>query len=663
MNFVDNGTDDLICEYIEKSATLKGKDSIKNNPNLYFDLQSHRYKKRPTSEQEVGNPAEKKLAELLKEVGNERNLLGWAKKNGITFKQDKLFPKKTIENCKNAILEHFKGQVKETPKVAPTPAQKPKEKVTEPKKEDVKPSTHKKGSNIVKYTEKDFRDAKEGTIFTYIPKEQSATKGYVVYVKKGDSFKTVLIDGNGKVRRIGAAAVAGLTQNKGDYIKTPQIVRDRWYDIKKEIFGMAFRVNISFKDSDYLPQDKITPKKIHSDLYNATFTTTTIPETDMYCAGDIISLYSTETDSVFVYERQSDGVIGGWSCHSISKNGTIRKLSGIGFKTMKTRIRMINIGMSNWVAMHPNNNIVTNAIINEVHNSFVEGEPYVLGDNTPKHYDAFDSFIDGMYRKKGDVNASKIKTMLYNMPKGFSFTLTCSEGTIKFIKRSNYDWNRTIVNWKGSTKETILSTKVIPTNDVLHLFAGHESSVQHLSPINFSVTFTDKNNKEKTVNIYRKTEEESRLKEEESRLKEDERKRKEEEKKRKEEEKKRKEEEKRKAEEEEKRRKEEEPKYVLKDIVYRLQDIDGGTIGTIYENKDYISIDIRDFGRWEHDYDNFEDDYDYEDDDFEILSDKSAKQVDVVVKQIEKKYPKYKGKIKWSTSEKNYIEFFLYKDR
>jgi hypothetical protein len=74
------------------------------------------------------------------------------------------------------------------------------------------------------------------------------------------------------------------------------------------------------------------------------------------------------------------------------------------------------------------------------------------------------------------------------------------------------------------------------------------------------------------------------------------------------------------------------------------------------ENKDFISCDIRDWGNWEHDYEDYErDEEDFEDDDSMILSRDSEIKMDKIVNDVKAKYPN--ALIRWSTSEKNYIDF------
>ena len=74
------------------------------------------------------------------------------------------------------------------------------------------------------------------------------------------------------------------------------------------------------------------------------------------------------------------------------------------------------------------------------------------------------------------------------------------------------------------------------------------------------------------------------------------------------------------------------------------------------ETKENINCDIRDWGNWEHDYEDYErDEEDFEDDDSMILSESSGKKMQSIVEEIRTKYPT--ASIRWSTSEKNYIDF------
>jgi len=78
------------------------------------------------------------------------------------------------------------------------------------------------------------------------------------------------------------------------------------------------------------------------------------------------------------------------------------------------------------------------------------------------------------------------------------------------------------------------------------------------------------------------------------------------------------------------------------------------------EREDYISCDIRNWGNWEHDYSDYErNEDDYEDDDQMILSSDSYKRLKEIVNEVSSKYPD--AKITYSTSEKNYIDFEIYK--
>lgn len=97
-----------------------------------------------SNEDEHSEKEPKSLEDVLAQVGNERNLLNWAKKHNITFEHNKISPKKTIENCKQAIRDYFNGDKKkpqeEKPKVEPKPQEE--EKVVEPtpapQEEDIK---------------------------------------------------------------------------------------------------------------------------------------------------------------------------------------------------------------------------------------------------------------------------------------------------------------------------------------------------------------------------------------------------------------------------------------------------------------------------------------------------------------------------------------------
>jgi ribosomal protein L21E len=95
----------------------------------------------------------------------------------------------------------------------------------------------------------------------------------------------------------------------------------------------------------------------------------------------------------------------------------------------------------------------------------------------------------------------------------------------------------------------------------------------------------------------------------------------------------------------------------LKDVYYEL-DSRIGNLRIIEENKDGISCDVKDWGIWEHDYQDYErDEEDFEDDDFMILSNSSSVQLNNIIKEVLKKYPKVD--IEWDTSEKSYIDIYI----
>lgn len=93
----------------------------------------------------------------------------------------------------------------------------------------------------------------------------------------------------------------------------------------------------------------------------------------------------------------------------------------------------------------------------------------------------------------------------------------------------------------------------------------------------------------------------------------------------------------------------------LKDVYYELRS-KVGRLEINEETKENINCDIRDWGNWEHDYEDYErDEEDFEDDDSMILSESSAQKMQKIVEEIRTKYPT--ASIRWSTSEKNYIDF------
>ena len=95
----------------------------------------------------------------------------------------------------------------------------------------------------------------------------------------------------------------------------------------------------------------------------------------------------------------------------------------------------------------------------------------------------------------------------------------------------------------------------------------------------------------------------------------------------------------------------------LKDVYYDLQK-EVGHMSINEETKDYINSDIRDWGNWEHDYEDYErDEEDFEDDDDMILSHDSGKMMQNIINEIRIKYPSVL--IKWDTSEKNHVDFYI----
>ena len=93
----------------------------------------------------------------------------------------------------------------------------------------------------------------------------------------------------------------------------------------------------------------------------------------------------------------------------------------------------------------------------------------------------------------------------------------------------------------------------------------------------------------------------------------------------------------------------------LKDVYNELRS-KVGRLEINEETKENINCDIRDWGNWEHDYEDYErDEEDFEDDDSMILSESSAQRMKKIVEEIRTKYPT--ASIRWSTSEKNYIDF------
>jgi hypothetical protein len=104
-----------------------------------------------------------------------------------------------------------------------------------------------------------------------------------------------------------------------------------------------------------------------------------------------------------------------------------------------------------------------------------------------------------------------------------------------------------------------------------------------------------------------------------------------------------------------------EPKMTnLNDVYEDLRSRFRGGMRLNEEKPDYISCDIRNWGNWEHDYEDYErDEEDFEDDDSMILSSESYKRLKELVNEVSSKYPDVK--IAYSTSEKNYIDFEIYR--
>lgn len=143
-----NKLDYLDKALVPKTITIQAHMSTdKDGKPIYV----HAYTK--TVMVDTENP--KSLEEVIALVGNERNLLSWAKKKGISFKQDKLSPKKTLENCKEAIKEYLSGGKKvepiaPAPKVEPKETPKPKPKPTPKPRKDTRKAKLIEGLNEVK---------------------------------------------------------------------------------------------------------------------------------------------------------------------------------------------------------------------------------------------------------------------------------------------------------------------------------------------------------------------------------------------------------------------------------------------------------------------------------------------------------------------------------